>query len=369
MDLSLDFMKRSKKSIGANVDLKKFRKTMKQYIGGARENERNFYHPDHLGSGSWITDVSGKPVQHLQYLPYGEPYINQRLSGYNERFTFTGKEKDEETGYGYFGARYMDHDLMTMWLSVDPLADKYPSISPYAYCAWNPVRLVDPDGRDVWEINKSGELIWKNRSDTDKIISSNGSFVNVKNGVLRRGTDNTPGLSYTKEELGHFRLEFGDDSKNATEVFEFLADNANVEFSLIGLANAPSNENANRFILTSSFENDGDCYGSTLACSASLDNKMRSHSHNHPGRNASIVPSSILNNGTLLVPFSGIKKGDDLGFANYVLKGSPSCTFNIYHSSKGGEYRPYAINKQGVPDYSYIPSQISKQGGQYVFAQ
>ncbi|MBQ3787926.1 MAG: hypothetical protein II849_03875, partial [Bacteroidales bacterium] len=57
-------------------------------------------------------------------------------------------EKDEETGYGYFGARYMDHELMTVWLSVDPLADKYPSISPYAYCAWNPVKLVDPDGRE-----------------------------------------------------------------------------------------------------------------------------------------------------------------------------------------------------------------------------
>ena len=60
--------------------------------------------------------------------------------------TFTGKERDEETGYGYFGARYMDHELMTMWLSVDPLADKYPSISPYAYCAWNPMKLVDPYG-------------------------------------------------------------------------------------------------------------------------------------------------------------------------------------------------------------------------------
>lgn len=57
------------------------------------------------------------------------------------------EQRDEETGYGYFGARYMDHELMTMWLSVDPMADKYPSISPYAYCAWNPVRLVDPDGR------------------------------------------------------------------------------------------------------------------------------------------------------------------------------------------------------------------------------
>ena len=60
------------------------------------------------------------------------------------------EQRDEETGYGYFGARYLDHELMTMWLSVDPLADKYPSISPYAYCAWNPVKLVDPDGKDIW---------------------------------------------------------------------------------------------------------------------------------------------------------------------------------------------------------------------------
>ena len=63
-------------------------------------------------------------------------------------FTFTGKEKDEETGYGYFGARYMDHELMTMWLSVDPLSDKYPSISPYNYCMWNPIKLIDPDGNE-----------------------------------------------------------------------------------------------------------------------------------------------------------------------------------------------------------------------------
>ena len=61
----------------------------------------------------------------------------------------TGKERDEETGYGYFGARYMDHELMSMWLSIDPMADKYPNISPYAYCAWNPVKLVDPDGKEA----------------------------------------------------------------------------------------------------------------------------------------------------------------------------------------------------------------------------
>ena len=57
-------------------------------------------------------------------------------------FVSTGKERDAETGYGYFGARYMDHELMTMWLSVDPLADKYPSISPYASYANNMVSLT-----------------------------------------------------------------------------------------------------------------------------------------------------------------------------------------------------------------------------------
>ena len=59
------------------------------------------------------------------------------------------EQRDEETGYGYFGARYMDHELMTMWLSVDPMADKYPNMSPYNYCAGNPVKLVDPDGREI----------------------------------------------------------------------------------------------------------------------------------------------------------------------------------------------------------------------------
>ena len=73
----------------------------------------------------------------------------QGSNGHSERFTSTGKERDEETGYGYFGARYMDYELTSMWLSVDPMSDKYPSISPYAYCAWNPVKLVDPDGREI----------------------------------------------------------------------------------------------------------------------------------------------------------------------------------------------------------------------------
>ncbi len=75
---------------------------------------------------------------------------NQYQYSHNNNSTFTGKELDAETGFSYFGARYLDHTLTTAWLSVDPMADKYPSISPYAYCAWNPVKLVDPDGEWPW---------------------------------------------------------------------------------------------------------------------------------------------------------------------------------------------------------------------------
>ncbi len=93
-------------------------------------------------------------------------WVNRTQTMWFYTFGFTGKERDEETGYGYFGARYMDHDLMTMWLSVAPMADKYPNISPYAYCAWNPVKLVDPDGKDVWELSNDGSLIWKEKGIT-----------------------------------------------------------------------------------------------------------------------------------------------------------------------------------------------------------
>ena len=61
-------------------------------------------------------------------------------------FSFTGKERDAETGYGYFGARYMDHEILTSFISVDRYASKYPFISPYVYCVWNPIILTDPTG-------------------------------------------------------------------------------------------------------------------------------------------------------------------------------------------------------------------------------
>ena len=117
-----------------------------------------FYrHSDHLGSANWITDFHGDPIQYLHYLPYGELLLNQQVAGYDERYKFTDKERDAESGYDYFGARYYASPLYN-WTSVDPLADKYPDISPYAYCNWNPIKFVDPDGRST-HTNENGDVV------------------------------------------------------------------------------------------------------------------------------------------------------------------------------------------------------------------
>ena len=136
-----------------------------------------FSHSDHLGSANWITDGGGKPIQYIHYAPYGELIENQHdPKGYNERYKFTGKERDWETRYDYFGARYWW--LVGTWLSVDPLSDKYPQISPYAYCNWNPVKYVDPDGRDWYEAEDGTSALWKNSNDAS--INLNGvSYNNI----------------------------------------------------------------------------------------------------------------------------------------------------------------------------------------------
>ncbi|MDL2308585.1 RHS repeat-associated core domain-containing protein [Bacteroidales bacterium OttesenSCG-928-B11] len=93
-------------------------------------------------------------------------YVDQRRIGWDAMFTFSGKERDAETGYGYFGARYYNSDL-SIWLSVDPLADKYPHQSNYVYCSNNPIRPIDPDGMDEYEFDGAGNLTNVGASDYD----------------------------------------------------------------------------------------------------------------------------------------------------------------------------------------------------------
>ena len=154
---------------------------------------------------------------------------------------FTGKEKDSESGHYYFGARYFMPTL-SIWNSVDPMADKYPSLSPYNYCAWNPIKIVDPDGRDDWEINSQGKIV-----NHIKNKNQDAFYMVDDKGHRRYTTDVAGGKNYTsisfkygtvtgfkKSDNNNSTTGFGMKSESAgADLFRFFADNKNIEYGLI----------------------------------------------------------------------------------------------------------------------------------------
>ena len=111
----------------------------------AYEKLQFYYHPDHLGSSSYITNLDGEVVQHIEYVPFGEVFIEERNSIWNTPYLFNAKEFDEETGLYYYGARYYD-PRQSLWMSTDKSAIIAPGYSPYTFCKNNPNIMVDPNG-------------------------------------------------------------------------------------------------------------------------------------------------------------------------------------------------------------------------------
>ena len=123
------------------------------------ERNQNFFHPDHLGNTSFITDASGEVSQHTEYLPFGEILVDDRPVNDKNMYLFKGKELDEETGLYYSGARYLDAQV-GRFLNVDPKEHQYPDISPYSFVGGNPIQFTDPRGEVIVD-PKTGEQVVK----------------------------------------------------------------------------------------------------------------------------------------------------------------------------------------------------------------
>ena len=121
------------------------------------KEETFFYHSDHLGSTSYITDDKANITQYDAYLPYGELLVDEHSSSEDLPYKFNGKQFDDETGLYYYGARYMN-PVTSLWYGVDPLAEKYVATGGYVYTLDNPVRLIDPNGNWSWPWER-GSLI------------------------------------------------------------------------------------------------------------------------------------------------------------------------------------------------------------------
>jgi RHS repeat-associated protein len=129
-----------------------------------------FYHPDHLGSSTFLTDANGNAYQFFINLPFGETMAQQLPDTYYRTpFKFNGKELDEETGLYYYGARYYDPKI-SIWLSVDPLAEAFPNWNPYNYTMQNPINLVDPTGMSSEEPDHI--IVTKGKTDGTYVVKS-----------------------------------------------------------------------------------------------------------------------------------------------------------------------------------------------------
>ena len=142
------------------------------------KEETFFYHSDHLGSTSYITDDHANITQYDAYLPYGELLVDEHSSSEDLPYKFNGKQFDEETGLYYYGARYLN-PMTSLWYGVDPLAEKYVQTIPYLYGGGNPIRIIDPNGKG-WVETKDKKTYWDERVNSakdTKFIPKGGKFL------------------------------------------------------------------------------------------------------------------------------------------------------------------------------------------------
>jgi RHS repeat-associated protein len=133
-----------------------FGKVAAEYGGEVQEYATQYLTADHLGSTRLVTNKAGAMLQCMDYLPFGEEIARTDCGavGRGPSRKFTGKERDTETGLDYFLARYYS-GAQARFTSPDKLNltdDRLlvPStLNKYAYAANNPLRFLDPDGRDV----------------------------------------------------------------------------------------------------------------------------------------------------------------------------------------------------------------------------
>ena len=232
-------------------------------------------------------------------------------------------------------------DKLVRWLSVDPMADDYLHISPYAYCVWNPVRHIDPDGRDVWDIDQNGNII-NHIKDTSKdafYIVQQDNDGNYQRMTDDNGKELCMEFEYGTIEKqktvlatkGYFDMYQIRGDRQATQLFEFFARSTGVEWCHVktGIAG----EKGLNFITTS--HQDAEEYGMLYVFRKRLYSyTIREWNHNHPKN--TIDPSGSIE--------SGKNKGD-IQAANYVdrylkSQGFPIPKYHIY-TTKHKKYTRY----------------------------
>ena len=188
--------------------------------GDSYEKMQFYYHPDHLGSSSYITNLDGEVVQHIEYVPFGEVFVEERNNIWNTPYLFNAKEFDEETGLYYYGARYYD-PRVSLWISTDRFEEKYPNVTAYSFTANNPMKFLDINGYSLRIEDKklsllyiSGNLYNQNGQKYDGKISGFMKKAVSALDVIRKGTEGENMISELQSSTNNFIIKKGQSKPN-----------------------------------------------------------------------------------------------------------------------------------------------------------
>lgn len=197
----------------------------------------HFYVQDHLGNNRVVCNSSGTIEQVNHYYPFGG-LMGESTNDEVQRYKYNGKELDRMHGLNWydFHARQQDAAL-GMFTSMDPLCEKKPWLSPYVYCSNNPIRYIDPDGRDDYDLNKDGSLTLRKLEDGKDNIHYGGKYFSIEHGAFGKTTKEMINkIDFSKKTATFHNV------KDGLEFMRFVSKCTEKEFSGVGISNNGSNK-------------------------------------------------------------------------------------------------------------------------------
>ena len=242
------------------------------------KEETFFYHSDHLGSTSYITDDKANITQYGAYLPYGELLVDEHSSSEELPYKFNGKQFDEETGLYYYGARYMN-PVTSLWYGVDPKCYKNIHLGSYVYCSSNPIVRIDPNGEDDYVTNvKTGAIaIIRTKDNTHSFYITNGQKT-IEVGTYKYNSHNLIGMSgkvsFSNFEGAESRITF----KSGNEKENYIS-----PLALAALIGATSDVGANDVYVNHFSNADGSSPAPSHSHKNGINGDLRYFSKDHSG--------------------------------------------------------------------------------------